>query len=434
MCHPDRGGNTQPSCHDGIKGLLGIGTKMPVGWRYVCEAAVKPDERDGHVGDGRQVLGDVLCVGPAAILVEGEIADIVEPVLDLPVGPDMIGDLPGAGLSGGQRGQAVDGFGADLAGLDLFTIAFDAEGLAPAIQGTEAVPCLVGEIDHRTAALFDAAMLLVDVVLDCFGLAPATEAAQLIVHCFLVVLDRRQNVVAPGINDSRCGLLLDMHGVSREDPLSGADPSDKVTQGRDFVAALGNPVLTDDQTGTVFDGGEGDDVRIVRALPGGAAHGLAIDGQGSLTVATRQAIFSKHRIEGIGRHPTQDVVEGGGHRHGEALLLRASEGADGGALVLVEPGGEFGTGGIAPIATEPGGDHDGEVAGQGVALSPGAAKIGHAGKVVMEAAQGPGIGECGRLVTLHGVGGRISAQVLPGLGMQGIHKDLLGLSMVVPAG
>ncbi len=53
---------------------------------------------------------------------------------------------------------------------------------------------------------------------------------------------------------------------------------------------------------------------------------------------------------------------------------------------------------------EPGGDHDGEVAGQGVALSPDLADIRHDGKVVMEAAQGPGIGECGLLVTLLGVG------------------------------
>lgn len=49
------------------------------------------------------------------VLGEGDIADPVQAVLDLPVPADPGGELGGAGLVGGQVGDGVDGLGAPAA-------------------------------------------------------------------------------------------------------------------------------------------------------------------------------------------------------------------------------------------------------------------------------------------------------------------------------
>ena len=56
---------------------------MPAYRRYEIEVAVKPDERDRPVGDGRQVLRDIPDIYPAATLVKGAVPDPVRAAIHL---------------------------------------------------------------------------------------------------------------------------------------------------------------------------------------------------------------------------------------------------------------------------------------------------------------------------------------------------------------
>ncbi len=66
---------------------------------------------------------------PTAVLVVGEVAHIVEPVLDVPVAPHEGRDLLGTGLPGAERGEPVGGLPAALALLDEMALALDAQRL-----------------------------------------------------------------------------------------------------------------------------------------------------------------------------------------------------------------------------------------------------------------------------------------------------------------
>ncbi len=108
--------------------------------RYAFEAAIEPDQWDRDAADGRQSLRGMPGMCPAAIPVTGDVADEMQSVPDSPMRSDMAGNLLRIGRLGAERGQAAGDLGAGLSGPELLSTAQDPEGLAPAMQGVEAVP------------------------------------------------------------------------------------------------------------------------------------------------------------------------------------------------------------------------------------------------------------------------------------------------------
>ncbi len=291
----------------------------------------------------------------------------------------MAGNLPGSGLIRPERGQAMDGLDAGLDGPDRFTKADDAEGLAPAIEGAEAVPFRAGDVDRRAVALLDAAMPLSRLFRMHPAAVPATEPAEPLMHPLPVALDRGQHMIAAGIHNGCRGLVPDMHGIGSDDPL--AEPRREITQGRDLVRAFGNPDLSGHQAGAVLDS--------CREAPLIVLPSSARAASPSLPEAARSRNTASSASGGIPRRMFRKEVATGVVKRPRNM----AEGADGGQLLPVEPAGELGKGGMAATAEQAGGDHDGEAEGQAAALPPCPAEILHAGKVVMQRAQEFGVGK-----------------------------------------
>ena len=72
--------------HDGIEGLLWSGGVVSVGGGEVLEPALVAHDGDGRVGQAGQVARQVADMRPAAVLVVGEVAHVVEPVLESSIG------------------------------------------------------------------------------------------------------------------------------------------------------------------------------------------------------------------------------------------------------------------------------------------------------------------------------------------------------------
>ena len=67
------------------QGLSLAGGVVPVGLGLVAELAAHPDDGDGGIGQAGEVAGQLAGADAAAVLVVGDVADVVYPVLDLPV-------------------------------------------------------------------------------------------------------------------------------------------------------------------------------------------------------------------------------------------------------------------------------------------------------------------------------------------------------------
>ena len=72
-------------CVEGILRAGGIGGIVAVGLGQVAEASVASHDGDGHVGQAGEIARQMAHVRPATVFVVGEVAHIVEPVLDVPV-------------------------------------------------------------------------------------------------------------------------------------------------------------------------------------------------------------------------------------------------------------------------------------------------------------------------------------------------------------
>ena len=94
------GDNRREENQDGVEGLLRRGGVVPVGGGQMLEAALAAHDGDRRVGQAGQVARQVADVRPAAVLVVGEVAHVVEPVPDVPVAPDELPDPLGAGRAG----------------------------------------------------------------------------------------------------------------------------------------------------------------------------------------------------------------------------------------------------------------------------------------------------------------------------------------------
>ena len=91
------------------QGLALPGGVVAVGLGQVAEAPVEPDDGDGGVGQAGQVAGQAPALGAASVFVVGEVADVVEAVLDLPVAAVEGEELRRAGPLRPQGRDAEDG-------------------------------------------------------------------------------------------------------------------------------------------------------------------------------------------------------------------------------------------------------------------------------------------------------------------------------------
>ena len=106
---------------------------MAVGLRQVLEVGLAADDRDRGVGQAGEIAWQVAHIDAVAVFVVGEVADIVQAVLDVPVVADQVRQLLGSGPVGGQRGECVGHCGAGGPGLEDMPLAVDAA--MPLVEG-----------------------------------------------------------------------------------------------------------------------------------------------------------------------------------------------------------------------------------------------------------------------------------------------------------
>jgi hypothetical protein len=67
------------------------------------------DEGNDQIAQGSEHLGRVACTQPRTIVAEGDVADVVQAVLNAPVPADEREQSLGAGVGGGERGDEIAG-------------------------------------------------------------------------------------------------------------------------------------------------------------------------------------------------------------------------------------------------------------------------------------------------------------------------------------
>ena len=148
-----RGASDPQRVEHRLEGGVGLTRIVAMGLGQVREPALTADDGDGGIGHGGEVAGQVADMSAAAVFVPGEVADVMESILDFPVSSDQSHQALGVGLCGGQRGQAVSDFGAGGAGLQTGALALDAEGLTAIGQVGIAVPLLTGQVEAAAAII-----------------------------------------------------------------------------------------------------------------------------------------------------------------------------------------------------------------------------------------------------------------------------------------
>jgi hypothetical protein len=91
---------------------------------------------DGEVPAGGERAGSVACAGLGAVLVVGDVADVVDAVLDGPVAADEPVELCGVGLVGGEAGEEVGRLGRDQPVMQVAAFAVDADDLRGVVEQT----------------------------------------------------------------------------------------------------------------------------------------------------------------------------------------------------------------------------------------------------------------------------------------------------------
>jgi len=91
----------------------------------VFASAIEATEADDQVAEGGEILGSVPGAGGRAILAEGDIADVVDGILDAPVTPAEGLDLSGIHLGGGAAGEEDFGLFGNAKGFEMMSGAVD---------------------------------------------------------------------------------------------------------------------------------------------------------------------------------------------------------------------------------------------------------------------------------------------------------------------
>jgi len=91
--------------------------------------AVEAQHADGEVAAGGECSWAVALVRLGPVLVVGDVADVVDAVLDSPVAADETVELPGGSEAGGEAGEVVRGLGGDELVVEGGAFAGDAHDL-----------------------------------------------------------------------------------------------------------------------------------------------------------------------------------------------------------------------------------------------------------------------------------------------------------------
>ena len=75
----------------------------------VVAVAGAVEDADGEVAEGGEQLPGPACAEPGGVFAEGDVAAVVQAVLDGPVVAVAFEEEGGAGLGGGERGDGQDG-------------------------------------------------------------------------------------------------------------------------------------------------------------------------------------------------------------------------------------------------------------------------------------------------------------------------------------
>ncbi len=192
---------------------------MAVGLGQVLELGLAADDRDRGVGQAGEIARQVAHVDAAAVFIVGEVAHVVQAVLDVPVVADQGRELLGTGLVGGQRGECIVHFDVGLSGLAGIAFAFDADRLLVSVEAGIAVPTGVAEVLDPVAAVVDAAMPLVEGF--ARGGMAEEHGLQVVQQGRLVGLDGGEQVVrAAVVEQAARRLVLGVQRVESDDAPS----------------------------------------------------------------------------------------------------------------------------------------------------------------------------------------------------------------------
>ena len=137
-------------------GVLGASCVVPVGLREVVESPLDAHDGDGEVGQAGEVARKVTGAHPAPVFVVGDVAHVMESILDAPVSSHEFRDGLGGGLVEGKRGQPMDGLVLEFAGFADPAFALDAKGDLP--MGQRGDVGLSAEVDDPAASIFFASV------------------------------------------------------------------------------------------------------------------------------------------------------------------------------------------------------------------------------------------------------------------------------------
>ncbi len=216
---------------------------MAVGLGQVLELGLAADDRDRGVGQTGEIARQVAHVDAAAVFIVGEVAHVVQAVLDVPVVADQGRELLGTGLVGGQRGECIAHFAAGLSGLAGIAFAFDADRLLASVEAGIAVPAGVAEVLDPVAAAVDAAMPLVE---GFAGGGMAEEhGLQVVQHGRLVGLDGGDQVVRTAVVEQAARrLVLGVQRVESDDAPGEVQLVRQLAHRRDLVGLAVNLELS----------------------------------------------------------------------------------------------------------------------------------------------------------------------------------------------
>ena len=164
--------------------------------------AGESEQADHGVAQRGHDLGAAAGSDLRMILCVGDIADPVQPILDVPVAAQPVGDVAGLGVGGRERGDGVDDFGVACAVLGVGDGAGQLQHLDGLGEADAAVD--LGGLQH---AFGGAAVAVLDAGVEDRDLFPG-EVFELFAQRALVVLDG-EDVVAAAAGDVVGGAALD---------------------------------------------------------------------------------------------------------------------------------------------------------------------------------------------------------------------------------
>ena len=241
-----------------------------MGLGEVVESALEAHDGDGDVGQAREVARQVCGVHPAPVLVVGDVAHVVDSVLDAPVPSDQGQDSFGAGVLEGQRGQSMDGLVVYDAGLSVPSLALDAER-DPAMGELGLVGVGFGaQVDDPARAFLNPPVSFVlGTMLGGADLGSLpVQTREVGEQREPIGLHRRHDVVRLAMLDQMpCGVVLGMQGIDGDDPSGQGEPGGQGANGGDFVALVRDRFLSEDESAAVLGGGDEEVLRKRRLGP-----------------------------------------------------------------------------------------------------------------------------------------------------------------------